>query len=375
MQGVDYAVSVFYRFIRVKTLKFTGKTPSCRVGAGGLAALASTKYVACLNAEDLRTRVRLSSPPPSKNTYTILEIDKLVFYRHKILNLLLFKVMNRNKKAALLFLLFSVVSCDLAFLGVGSSQSSQVPGDNLKIFVVPIDDEKTPLIFIQESKGKICRRRPLDTDYGLEPEETTDNSGGATAENETPEARQNNESNQPIPIDVAANWFQVGLVVANKHNSYYAIIEQLRFIMSAKYGSETLQGSKEISSGYCQSNPLYIAPPLQKGAKPNAYRGEPFEPLDPKSRNNLILFVDGVPIPTDYPKEEEGSGGLTNIRQTAERAESRGGANARGPFILESLPKYTVRLQIIGYWIDKQRKRKAILRKTVTFNLSSTFLN
>ncbi len=270
-----------------------------------------------------------------------------------------------------MFLLFFTLSCDLQLKS--GNQASNVPDDTLKIFVVPIDDEKTPHIFIHEAPNKICRRRPLDTDYGLEPEDTGEDeeTGGEDSGN-----RETTENNQPIPIRVGENWFQIGLVVANKHNSYYAVIENLRFIMSAKYGSETLQGSKEISSGYCQSDPLYIAPPLQKGAKANAYRGEPFEPMDPKSRNNLILFVDGVPVPTDYPKEEgEDSGGLNNIRQAAEEAGNRGGITAREPFILTSLPKYTVRLQVFGYWIDKSRKRKAILRKSATFNLSSRFLD
>ncbi|MDE0118476.1 MAG: hypothetical protein OXM55_00515 [Bdellovibrionales bacterium] len=238
---------------------------------------------------------------------------------------------------------------------------------SLAVRIAPIDSKRDPLVFLSEGGERICRRRvPDEARYGLDPEEVPEDEDGEEANTET--------SNQPIPTTVDENWFQIGLIIVNKHNSYYAVVKDLVFSFEAKWGSETLRGRHEIQSGYCQSDPLYIIPPTPKGSKPGHYRGELFKPDKANSLNNLILFVSGVPIPTDHPKqdEENGSGTLNNIRSTAQDS-----ANQREPeeFFLTSLPVYTVQLHVIGYWIDKQRNRKAILRKRVTFRLSSNFLN
>ncbi|MDE0518993.1 MAG: hypothetical protein OXH36_05515 [Bdellovibrionales bacterium] len=265
----------------------------------------------------------------------------------------------------LLFPLLTINGCGLSTQQGG--EAGLLSETSLVVLIEPIDSERDPLVFLSEGGDKICRKRvPDETRYGLDPEEAP--------EDDDEEGENTETSNQPITTSVDTDWFQIGLIIVNKHDSYYAVVKNLIFSFSAKWGSETLRGRQEIPAGYCNSDPLYIVPPTPKGSKPGHYRGELFEPEKADSLNNLILFVSGVPIPTDHPEQEEddSSETLGNIRSTAQDSANQ---REQEEFFLTSLPAYTVQLHVIGYWIDKQRNRKAILRKRVTFRLSSKFLN
>ena len=282
-----------------------------------------------------------------------------------------YSLMNRKcffNLTILFFPLLTINGCGLSTQQ--GNEGGTLSETSLAVLIAPIDSEKNPLVFLTEGGEKICRKNlPDDARYGLDPEEVREEDDDDEGEN-----ADANTSNQPITTEIDTNWFQIGLVIVNKHSSYYAIVKNLVFSISAKWGSETLTGRTEIQSGYCGSDPLYIVPPTPKGSKPGSYRGEKFEPEKADSLNNLILFVSGIPIPEDHPKqEEEGSPDdtLNNIRAT-----SQGGQNKeQREFFLNTLPPYKVKLHVIGYWTDKSRNRKAILRKTVTFRLSSKFLN
>ncbi len=270
-----------------------------------------------------------------------------------------------------LFLIFLPV-CLLIIISCGQIQQdgSALPENTLDVFIAPIDNEIEPLVFIDEAGTRVCRRRPIDTDYGLDPEDTA-----VTEDADGNDGEGTGTSNQPITTDVGENWFQTGLVIVNKHNSYYAVIRQLVFIISGNFGDTFLENRVEISAGYCQSDPLYIAPPTPAGSPPNQFRGNLFEPEKTTSGNNLVLFVSGVPVPdcNDETSPDSESDTLNDIRSEAQ--DSGGNAQSQQACILRSIPRFRVQLHVFGYWIDQSRSRKAILRKRITFNLSSQFLN
>ncbi len=83
----------FLLLVRVKTLKLTGENPFDCVDTDQMLYFVSTKHVACLNVEDSRTRVQLSSPPP-------LKAIKMAFsFPHKH-DCLTFQEMSRRKNEA-----------------------------------------------------------------------------------------------------------------------------------------------------------------------------------------------------------------------------------------------------------------------------------
>ena len=285
-------------------------------------------------------------------------------------------------------MLLFISSLTLIFLGLTSCEqtttrldrdSGVVLENSLDVFVGP--QGVKPLVFLQAGGDKICRRGfPEEFIYGLDTDETrlaedntetTDNQGGET----------DTSDSELITTSVSENWFEMGLIIVNKHRSYYAIIEQLVFSISAPWGGETLSERVEIPSNYCETSPLYIVPPTS-GSRSNAFSGNLYEPLKKNYVNNMTLYVSGVPIPTGPPKqleEESGSDTLSNIRATADDAAGSGAVTSpqqsEENFILTYLPTYRVQLLLYGYWVDKSRTRKANLTKKINFTLSSQFLD
>ena len=272
------------------------------------------------------------------------------------------------------FLLLLTSACDLSFTqqksGVDLSENT------VDVFIQP--NGAKPLIFLKEGGTKICRRGlPDEKIYGLDPEENTEQQTEENAEQDPAATPQ--RTTYIISTDVKENWFQMGLLIVNKSNSYFLIIEQLKFVITARWGDKTLKNSVDISSGYCGSDPLYIIPPTptSESAKTPKYRGDPYQPFKKNHVNNLTLFVNGVPIPDEPPtrkKEGSGSDTLDETRATQEAAETTA-PNGSEEFILTYLPPYKVRLIISGYWIDKSRNSVANFIKEINFSLASQFLN
>ena len=87
MESVDSVVSVFYCLARVKTLKSTGENPFGCVDTDQMLYFVSTKHVACLNAEDSRTRVQLSSPPPLKTIKMVFSFPTQTAFKILLFNI------------------------------------------------------------------------------------------------------------------------------------------------------------------------------------------------------------------------------------------------------------------------------------------------
>lgn len=273
----------------------------------------------------------------------------------------------RNQKRFLfvLFFVFSFLitnSCNL-----GTTASNSISSNTVDVFIAP--NGKDPEVIVTEGGTKICRRGFPDADvYGLDPIETADETEADSEEDQQPETLRT----RVITVDVDENWFQMGLIIVNKSRDHFLIVEQLTFVISAPWGDELLTGRTDISSGYCQTDPLYIVPPTPKNAK-NQFSGNKYEPFKKDAVNNLTLFISGVPVPEGPPtrKEDEESDNLQEIRSLGQQQNTI--PQAPEAFILDRLPSYRVEMLMSGYFTDKQREVKANFSKKVKFSLSSRF--
>lgn len=270
------------------------------------------------------------------------------------------------------FLLLLTSACN--FSVTQQKSGLNIPENTVDVLIQPKGVK--PLVFLGEGGRKICRRGlPDEKVYDLKPEETKE-------EEEQTEEGAEQSSNATtathiISTEVGDNWFQMGLLIVNKSNSYHLIIEQLVFVISAPWGDELLIRRANISSGYCNSSPLYIIRPTPKNAT-NQYVGYLYQPLKKNYQNNLTLFVSGVPIPEGPPtrKKENNNGpdALNDIRATAQQ--SIGNIpKAPDEFVLTYLPPYKVQLLMFGYWTDRDRNRVANFAKKINVSLSSQFLD
>ena len=260
------------------------------------------------------------------------------------------------------------------------SSGGELSENTVDVFIEP--DGARPLVFATTGGTKICRRGlPDESIYGLEPDEIkeAEKEEGEEGEAATEETGSQQQSAvDTITTEVGDNWFQMGLLIVNKSKSYYLVIEQLMFFISANYGSELLTHRATLSSGYCSTDPLYIIPPTRKDAKAGAYAGDRYKPAKKNYINNLTLYVSDIPIPEGPPPQKEDEGGESNslegIRANAQAATQ---TTPRAPeeFVLTYLPNYRVQLLLNGYWIDRERNNVANFRKKISFSLSSQFLN
>lgn len=263
------------------------------------------------------------------------------------------------------FLLFSILITSSCNLGGGSSSS--LSSNIIDVFIAPI---KEPEVFLLAGGSQICRRSiPDESIYGLDPIETDEQEEEGGEQDQQQEALRA----RVISVDVDENWFKTGLVIVNKSTDYYLIVDQIVFVMSAPWGNERLTGRAEISSGYCQTDPLYIVPPTPKNVK-DRFFGYKYEPFQKYAVNNLTLFVSGVPVPDGPPKREGDEAGGSNTQG----ASSRGQQSEQVPreseaFIIDSLPSYRVQMLMKGYFVDKQRSVVSNFTKKVKFSLSSSF--
>ena len=190
-----------------------------------------------------------------------------------------------------IFLLLITNACN--FSVTQQNSGLDIPTDTVDVFIEP--NGVKPLVFEGDGGTKICRRGiPDESIYNLEPEETTEEET-TTTEGEASETIQTTQrfSYNRSRRKLVSN----GLTNSQQIKSYYLVIEQLLFVISANWGSELLNQRTTLSSGYCSSSPLYIVPPTGKNAKAGAYAGDRYEPLKKNYINNLTLFVSGVPIP------------------------------------------------------------------------------
>ena len=168
-----------------------------------------------------------------------------------------------NKKCCfnILILLFPLMTINGCVLSTQQgSEGGLLSETSLAVLIAPIDSERDPLVFLSEGGDQVCRKKvPDETRYGLDPEEVPDE------DSDNRDGENTETNNQAITTSVDENWFQIGLIIVNKHNSYYAVVKNLIFSMSGKWGDEILRGRHETSPGYCNSDPLYIVPPTPKG--------------------------------------------------------------------------------------------------------------
>ena len=264
----------------------------------------------------------------------------------------------------------------------GNAQGGGEFSENLiEVRVAP--DGIQPQIFIQPGGTKICRRGlPDESIYNLAPDEVEalgaeSSSGGEEGEDSggesSGESAVTEQRNQVITADVEEAWFEMGLEIGNRSDKYYLRINQLIFNISANWGTEVLRGRVEITSGYCQSDPLYIITPIPRGSKkPVVLQYLPYKKNHP---NNLTLYISGVPLPEGPPErdgEEGGSEVMDNIRANLE---DQAPQQDNEQFVITYLPPYRVRLTLLGDWIDRDRNTKANFQKTIRFTLTSQFLN
>lgn len=269
----------------------------------------------------------------------------------------------------------------------GKTKKNTKSSNNVDILIQPTQEK--PLISLGPGGTKICRRGelPIDTIYGLNKNElpTTKTTTTTTTSNTgaTPAATPSF-----VTTSVGNNWFKIGLLIVNKRDDYWLIIEKLDFVMTANWGNQILKGTFSISSGsYCNSEYLYIISPTPKG-RSNSFTGNLYQPFKTTTKNNyfnnLTLYVSGVPLPTTPAVNEKNSSTntaadntLKTIRATAETGQKQGGGAAAAPekFVLDYLPPYKVNMYITGRWIDKSRNDKGGFVRKVRFSLSSRFIN
>lgn len=264
----------------------------------------------------------------------------------------------------------------------GNAQGSEFSENLIEVRVAPAGTQ--PQIFIQPGGTKICRQGlPDESIYGLTPDAVEalggESSSGGEGEGESGDGASPEQSavteqrNQVLTADVEEAWFEMGLEIGNRSDKYYLRIRQLIFNISANWGTEVLRGRVEITSGYCQSDPLYIITPIPRGSKkPVVLQYLPYKKNHP---NNLTLYVSGVPLPEGPPErdgEEGGSEVMDNIRADLENQAPQ---QNNEQFVITYLPTYRVQLVLLGDWIDRDRNTKANFQKTIRFTLTSQFLN
>ena len=256
-----------------------------------------------------------------------------------------------------------------------------------------------PLVYLHPGGDKVCRRGlPDKRVYGLthkncgvseeeeEAEEETSTTTGTTGTPTTTDTETTNtaaeeeEEDNEISVGVGANWFETGLFIVNKSQTEWLIIETLSFTIYGTWGNAALQGQKEISSGYCGTDPLYTIPPAPKGSSTTSTqvrRDLLYQPNQSGVLNNLKLYIDGVPIPTSPPERREAESGREPTRSTRDQGE--GGANQVNPepeiFVLDRLPHYRVQVLARGYWINEKCETIHNFEKKFRFSLSSSFQN
>lgn len=267
---------------------------------------------------------------------------------------------------------------------VSSEGSTNRPNSDL-IIVEVAPEGVSPEVFYNGHEA-ICRRGMPGPDFpeGLDRPETAEAIAAGT-EGATP-AAQVDGRDEITTVQVSPHWFSVGLNIANSSTEYFLVIEQLVFVMSAQWGGELLTGRKEISSGYCGTDPIYIVP----------YGKLEYEPGRRNHPNNLTLFVDGVPFPTGPPISLQlqgiAGGGVNAGAQPGGGVQQPGGAQQPGggqqpgqipgvgalsqndEYVPDRLPDYRVQLVLHGYFIDKERKYVANFKKDIIFYTTSTFL-
>ena len=274
---------------------------------------------------------------------------------------------NQKRLLFVIFCMFSFLitnSCNLK-----TTASNSLSSNTIEVFIAP--SGKDPEVVLTKGGSKICRRGfPDDSVYGLDPIETAD-------EDEEADSEQNQQQGtlrtRVVTVDVDENWFQMGLIIVNKSRDHYLIVEQITFVVSAPWGGELLTGRADISSGYCQTDPLYIVPPTPKNAK-DSFSGNKYEPFKKDAVNNLTLFVSGVPVPEGPPKRGEDEGSNNNLQEIRSLGQQQSGVpQASEAFILDRLPSYKVEMLMSGYFTDKRRAVIANFTKKVKFSLSSKF--
>lgn len=280
-------------------------------------------------------------------------------------------------------------NCGLSsFSAPSSASNADVPNANL-ILVEIAPSGKKPEVFLSAHDG-VCRRgMPDEDEYGLDPLEEEEGGEAATTTTTTEAGTSSateNEQDIITTVNVSENWFSLGLNLANQSKNYFLVIEQLVFVVTGQWGSQQLlSGRKEISSGYCETDPLYIIPPNVRIR---------YEPSRKNWINNLTLFIDGVPIPTGPPIAQQAGGiGGTNNNQIGGAAQQGQGAGVGGvggalgqqqnpivniaqndEYVLTSLPSYRVQLILHGHFIDRSRKYIANFKKEIFFYTASQFL-
>ncbi len=288
---------------------------------------------------------------------------------------------------------FLTSGCGLTGVQISAStegaRSGRVPTSDLVLIEIAPTGE-SPEVFLHAKENAVCRRgQPSALDYGLDADtDATEGDEDTSSDEDSTEESENSDNNTAQDgissqnkihyENVGDNWFSIGLNFANL-SKYHLVIKQLVFIMKAQWGNQVLTGRKEIGSGYCEgTDPLYIIVPEKRIH---------FEPYVRSHLGNLILYVDGVPIPTGPPVTEEAGSTATaddntntgtgagaraaTARAAAIRAQE---AVQQDEYILDRLPSYRVQLIFHGYFINKKRAYVANFKKDIVFHTTSTFL-
>ena len=268
-------------------------------------------------------------------------------------------------------LFLATIACDLQ--QQQNNSQTNVNESAVDVRIISRDGD-TPLVFLKSAEQQICRRGiPPEGIYGLDPRKQDEGDGGAQAGQGE---QEETSTRQAITESVGENWFRMGLEIVNKNSNYWLVVDQLELSISAPWGDKLLTGTSNLSSSYCQTDPLYIIPPTRRtGAQFDVYK---YEPEKTDHLNNLTLYISGVPIPDAPPNYRVNEdGGLGDIRATAQDAAGTAGAppQAEEVFVLTRLPRYRVQMVLYGHWIDKSRNYIANFQKKVNFSIASRFLN
>ena len=253
-----------------------------------------------------------------------------------------------------------------------SSASSQI---YVEIF------PQSPRIFLSPKQNAICRKNwPAEDIYDLDIDEGegTASDTGRTEDDEQEGDSNGDDNNSQQPqtsantnkINVSANWFEIGLSIAN-NAPFHLLIDRIAFNIKAQWGSDVLSTSKAFSSDYpCAASneaesslpeALYIIPPKQKAQyKKNAKN----------YINNITLYVDGLSIPTGPPSSTRSDPvAPENIENSINNLED-------DTFVLDRLPSYRVNMIIYGRFINEKGDEEASLspKKISFYTPSNSFI-
>lgn len=302
------------------------------------------------------------------------------------------------KPSFILYRFFTLIS--VLFISSCVNNLSTNLSSNVTVLVYPYGQgakrsSRSPLLFLSPGK-KICRRTPynqskarkyledsldeefLDRFFPVSNQGTKPPSGGSGNSGSGAGAgagssgsgtgagagASSTANNKPVQIDVAANWIEFGLLIANNNknkNAYKLFVHSISYVATARCGQEVFEHSGDISTTKCQSDQgvtspfLYFVP---AGSKVD------FKPYSTNSFENLKLFIDGFEI-IDRAKESNRPPLIAGTQKIISNPTCY-------PNKIKHIPNYLVELTLIGQFISKSGFTVAEFIKRVHFRTRST---